>query len=1359
MRSCLPVRGMGLKRLGVTLAMTTAALLGVSGTSPAGANPLTEPRGRIGHSQGQAPTPAPASSGQGLAPNVEVPSWAAGKRIHFFARPGSGFGLESSVTEQGVGKTDALHHALGRRCEPFYCPQPPLLYHEGKGVQHTPKVYVIFWGSNWNKEPGSAVRTQLESMYKGLSGSSWQGVLTQYFDSTGRISSTNTVTPYTDEATGGAAPTSVNDHALREEVASAVTAKKWTREFSSQFVVVPAPGTTYTQSTTFTATTAIGSPTLTAVSSFSSVVVGEGISGPGIPAKAAVSSINVAAKTATLSANATATGTNVSLKTEGFAGGFCGYHGVDSTGSSYTFDAYAGEEPFKKGCIGFDPKENAAHVTSMIASHEYAESATDPQVEPEFSKNAEWYTVDGYEIADMCASGDSELPNGTWVQGIWDDHQRGELEGGVQKEGCSLSDPTPAHVYAVTEAATSLTRHEAKLNGTVNPEGVETHYHFEYGTSTSYGSSVPAPDANAGASVANVAVSQHVVGLSLGVTYHYRLAATNTSGTTYGEDHTFVTTRWVPESGAGSGGTSPTLEGVSCASSEACVAVGGRGQEPGWQPLAERWNGTEWVVQTTPLPPGGTSALLNGVSCSASSACTAVGGYNEATGATKGLAERWNGTAWSALATPAPPSSELANLFGVACSSATACIAVGGSFESSSHVTAPLAEIWNGTAWSIQTIPSPPESQTSILTAVSCSSATACTAVGYNAKKTGGQVALVERWNGTKWEIQSTPSTAIELVYVEGVSCPSATACTLVGQQENSKGARSTLAESWNGTKWEIQTMPAFSSSSYLQGVTCSSSTACTAVGYYIKVNGPFGMEAPLVLTWNGTEWTNELTPTLEGASEFEGVSCLLAACTAVGTQVINSTGKKATLAESRVLKPFAETNAATGVGASEATLTGVVNPEGSETKYYFEYGKTTGYGTKTVEVSAGAGTGSLEVSKTITGLESGALYHYRIVATSSYGTTDGADRTVTPGWTVQATPNPEGAKEAGLGGTSCASSTNCEAAGAYESSSSVVLTLAERWSGAKWETQATPNPEGAKGSYLEGVSCTSSTSCEAVGTYYNSSGRLVTLAEQWNGTKWEIQSTPNPEGSQFNELTHVSCVSSTMCEATGIALNSSTHYVPLAEVWNGAKWEIQSIPNPEGAEKAILETVSCASSSACEAIGYDEGSGHGHWAFAERWNGSTWEVQASPKPEGATQATLSAVACTSATSCEASGDYGNSAGVFVTLAENWNGSEWKVQSTPNPEGAKRSVLVGGLSCSSGTACWAVGNYENSAGVTVTLAESWNGAKWAVQSTPDPEGAKESYLRGVSCTSSTICEATGEYKNSSGVDVTLAEGY
>jgi len=92
---------------------------------------------------------------------------------------------------------------------------------------------------------------------------------------------------------------------------------------------------------------------------------------------------------------------------------------------------------------------------------------------------------------------------------------------------------------ASTAPATSLTTTSATINATVNPERSPTTYYFQYGTTTSYGSKAPASPANAGSGPEAVAVSQPLSGLTSGTTYHYRIVATNSEGTTYGGDQSF----------------------------------------------------------------------------------------------------------------------------------------------------------------------------------------------------------------------------------------------------------------------------------------------------------------------------------------------------------------------------------------------------------------------------------------------------------------------------------------------------------------------------------------------------------------------------------------------------------------------------------------------------------------------------------------------------------------------------------------------------------------------------------------------------------------------------------------------------
>jgi hypothetical protein len=101
------------------------------------------------------------------------------------------------------------------------------------------------------------------------------------------------------------------------------------------------------------------------------------------------------------------------------------------------------------------------------------------------------------------------------------------------------TDYTPVPPVATTGPASGVTQTQITLNGTVNPWGSDTHYHFEYGTTAGYGSSTASGDAGSGASV--VAESATVPGLQPGTTYHYRLVASNEGGTGYGADEVFTT--------------------------------------------------------------------------------------------------------------------------------------------------------------------------------------------------------------------------------------------------------------------------------------------------------------------------------------------------------------------------------------------------------------------------------------------------------------------------------------------------------------------------------------------------------------------------------------------------------------------------------------------------------------------------------------------------------------------------------------------------------------------------------------------------------------------------------------------------
>lgn len=93
---------------------------------------------------------------------------------------------------------------------------------------------------------------------------------------------------------------------------------------------------------------------------------------------------------------------------------------------------------------------------------------------------------------------------------------------------------------ANTGNANNLTQTSAKLHGTVKPNSEATTYHFEYGTTTAYGTVTPEAGPVA-AGAGSTEVTADIGSLAPGTVYHYRLVATNASGTTSGKDRTFTT--------------------------------------------------------------------------------------------------------------------------------------------------------------------------------------------------------------------------------------------------------------------------------------------------------------------------------------------------------------------------------------------------------------------------------------------------------------------------------------------------------------------------------------------------------------------------------------------------------------------------------------------------------------------------------------------------------------------------------------------------------------------------------------------------------------------------------------------------
>jgi hypothetical protein len=219
---------------------------------------------------------------------------------------------------------------------------------------------------------------------------------------------------------------------------------------------------------------------------------------------------------------------------------------------------------------------------------------------------------------------------------------------------------------------------------------------------------------------------------------------------------------------------------------------------------------------------------------------------------------------------------------------------------------------------------------------------------------------------------------------------------------------------------------------------------------------------------------------------------------------------------------------------------------------------------------------------------------------------------------------------------------------------------LTERWNGQRWTTEPFPRPAGAIGDGLSGVSCTSARKCTAVGSADISGIGSETLVERWNGKRWAIQPSPS-EGTEGSPFAGVSCASATACTAVGIANEdpSTGAENTLAEHWDGTSWVIQPTlpPGPSDATTS-LSGVSCTSRKACIAVGENPAVGPMAW----RWNGTQWIRQTI----GGTDP-LNGVSCSSRRRCTAVGYDLTTSGNTLTLAERWNGRRWRIEPTRSP--------------------------------------------------------------------------------------------
>jgi hypothetical protein len=260
----------------------------------------------------------------------------------------------------------------------------------------------------------------------------------------------------------------------------------------------------------------------------------------------------------------------------------------------------------------------------------------------------------------------------------------------------------------------------------------------------------------------------------------------------------------------------------------------------------------------------------------------AVGFINLAPDPQKLLAEHWNGSSWSVVATPNPPGAGGSQFHGVAAAASNDVWAVGQTVSSDANGSPmwnPLIEHWNGKTWSVVTAASPAGG--AVLNAVTVISPNNVWAVGSPGGGNGGS--LIEHWDGTRWSIVAAPFTSNRgaLLSVSGTSANDVWA---VGRSFRHPGVE---VLHFDGHTWSKVAAPSPFFDSVLTSVTAVAPNNVWAVGLT-----DVGPTRTLIEHWDGTAWSVVASPTPTAGMLF-GVSAVSASdIWAVGT---NANGQNLT--------------------------------------------------------------------------------------------------------------------------------------------------------------------------------------------------------------------------------------------------------------------------------------------------------------------------------------------------------------------------------------------------------------------------------------------------------------------------------
>jgi hypothetical protein len=376
--------------------------------------------------------------------------------------------------------------------------------------------------------------------------------------------------------------------------------------------------------------------------------------------------------------------------------------------------------------------------------------------------------------------------------------------------------------------------------------------------------------------------------------------------------------------------------------------------------------------------------------------------------------------------------------------------------------------------------------------------------------------------------------------------------------------------------------------------------------------------------------------------------------------------------------------------------------------------------------------------------------------------------------WQATETPLPAGATGGTLESVACASATSCVAVGLANIPGGY-LGMLLTGSQTSWQAQTVPVPANAASApgdnpMLWGVACPSTTSCVVAGEYDSTSASAMLLTG--SGSSWTATEAPVPANAGPDwgvQLRSVACPSTTSCVAAGQYSDPASGYEQgLLVTGSGTTWQATETPLPANAAakpSVTLYSVTCPSTTSCIATGtYFDSAGNQHGLLLTG-SGTTWQATEAPLPANAAAqpgASLTRAACTSATSCVATGQYTDSSGNFRALLVTGSGTTWQAVDVPLPSAAAiRQSWLWGVACHAAASCMAVGDYQGRSGSHQALVVTGSGTSWQAIIVPLPADAATSptaILTNVACPSTTWCIAAGGYFSSTGEKLLLETG-